>query len=116
MPMLDPAAQQEAIAMMQGQQTNNGPGAMMEEEPMGGPEAMGAGMPPEQPGTAPMSDQIPTEGLAAMVGGDQGAPGGQDPEVAQVIAALQDPNTPPETRANIEAMLAMAARRQMAGI
>lgn len=117
MPMLDPAQQAAAIASMQ---TNNGPGAEMEEEDptMGGtapaPTLGEAAAPsPMDAGGAPTTDQIPTEGLAAMVGQDSG---GQDPQVAEVIAAMEDPNTPPEVLQNIQAMLAMAARRRMAGV
>lgn len=36
-------------------------------------------------------------------------------EVEQMAAALEDPSVPPEQKAQIEQMLALAARRQLAG-
>lgn len=36
-------------------------------------------------------------------------------EVEQMAAALEDPTVPPEEKAQIEQMLALAARRQLAG-
>jgi hypothetical protein len=41
---------------------------------------------------------------------------GGDPDVARVIQALEDPNTPPEMRQRIETMLSIAARRRLAGV
>lgn len=76
--------------------------------------------PPAQPqggllasaGGQPTSDQFSDEELAALGGGGQQ----QDPQVQAAIAALEDPNTPPDTRQAIQTMLAIAARRRMAGI
>lgn len=114
MGMLDPAKQAEAIAAMQAA----GAGGEEEDE-----EMMQGAPPPASPAPgmeavpsptgAPMSDQLTDDDLAAMVGeGSQP----QDPQVAQVIAALEDPNTDPAIRQQIETMMAMAARRRMAGL
>lgn len=113
MPMLDPQRQQEALAMLQGNQ-----GAPDEELDQGAPD-MGAppmGAPDMGAGPAdPTTDQLSDQDLETMAGG--GAPaGGQDPAIAQVLQALEDPNTPPEVRQRIETMISLAARRRMAGI
>jgi hypothetical protein len=84
----------------------------------------GMGMPPADPGQAMggldslsglgaggESEAIPTEELAGMVSADPDAVQGEE-----LIAALEDPNTPPEIKAQIQEMLATAARRRMAGI
>lgn len=56
------------------------------------------------------TDAIPTDQLEGL---DSQAP--EDLEAQQMVEALQDPSTPPEVRAAIEADLQMAARRKMAG-
>lgn len=57
-------------------------------------------------------------GTDALTGQDLAAMGGEvDPEAAEVeelLAALEDPNTPPEMRDQIEQQIAIAARRRMA--
>jgi hypothetical protein len=106
MSMLDPNKQQEAIEMLQ---SNQGPGSSPEEAslpaedaPLSPPSAAG-------PGAAPTSDQLSDQDLAQMTEGG-------DPDVARVIQALEDPNTPPEMRQRIETMLSIAARRRLAGV
>lgn len=51
------------------------------------------------------------EGVGAVGGADQ-----DQLEIDALEAALADPNTPPEERALIQARLAQAARRQLAGV
>jgi len=48
------------------------------------------------------------------MGGDVGSP--EDIEVAQLEAALNDPNTPPQMIQAIQQQLALAARRRLAGV
>lgn len=109
MSMLDPNKQQEAIAAMQGG------AAGVEEEPVEETQDVGAGLgglPPAAPTDGVTSDQLGNEDLETMATGG----GGEDPDVAAVIQALEDPNTPPQQKQQIEMMLALAARRRMAGI
>lgn len=55
----------------------------------------------------------------AQGGGLEGLGAGAEPddaELQEMIAMLDDPSTPPEIRAQLEQMIAMAARRQLAGM
>lgn len=64
-------------------------------------------------GGAPDSSMLSEQDLAGMVGAEA------DPTQAsadQMIAALQDPNTPLEIKQQIEMQLTTAARRRMAGM
>lgn len=74
-----------------------------------------ATMPPAPSSMAPMDPSIGQDDLAAL---DQPMPmqDPQDLEVEQMAAALEDPNTPPEVKQEIEQQLALAARRQLAGL
>jgi hypothetical protein len=63
---------------------------------------------------APTTDQLTGDQLGALVG-DQGATP-EDLQAQELEAALNDPNTPPEEKAQIEAMIALAARRSLAGV
>lgn len=81
---------------------------------MPGADPTGAGVLPPGQDTSALSDQqLGQLGDAAPVGQDI------DPEALQVqelTQALQDPNTPPQVKAQIQAELAMAARRKLAGV
>lgn len=64
------------------------------------------------------TDNLTGAQLGQLVGGDQlppemGSP--EDVQAADLEARLSDPNTPPEERAQIEALIALAARRALAG-
>lgn len=105
----------------------------MEDEmgPGGGPPAPAAG---GTPGLLSAAAGPPAAGLAGGLGG--GLEGGntdllsesdlsdlggeefspEDAELEEMIAALEDPNTPPEVRQMIEQQLAVAARRRLAGL
>lgn len=106
--MLDPQKQQEALQMLQGNQAPEEESVAPQDEgaaPMGAPDMGGEA-------ATPTSDQLSNEDLAQLGGG----PSGQDPQVDQIIQALEDPNTPPEIRQRIQTMIGLAARRRMAGI
>jgi hypothetical protein len=105
MGMLDPNREQDALAFLQ---KNQGGG----QEDVQAPPDQGMTPPPPE-AAAPTSDQLSDQDLATMTAPQDT---GQDPQIAQVIAALEDPNTPPETRQRVETMLALAARRRMAGL
>jgi hypothetical protein len=73
-----------------GQQPPMDLGAMGQDPSMGGPGTMGGG--------------------AAM------PPSPEDAQVEQMAAALEDPNIDPQMKMQIEQQLALAARRQLAGL
>jgi hypothetical protein len=98
MGMLSPQQQAAASASMQVQPDDEETGEPPMVPPPGAPS----------PATgAPMSDQLANEDLAAMM---------QDPQVAQVTALLDDPNADPRLRQQAETMIALAARRRLAGV
>lgn len=125
-PMVDVAAPQGGAPSFEG-------------APGGGPADAGAGAAPpapqdlasllgglggaDQPGAGILgalgggvgqnTDQLTGADLGAM-GGDVGSP--EDIEVAQLEAALNDPNTPPQMIQAIQQQLALAARRRLAGV
>jgi hypothetical protein len=100
MPGAPPAAPQDMAALLGG---------------LGGADASGGGALGALGGglEGANSDQLTGADLGAM-GGDVGSP--EDIEVAQLEAALQDPNTPPEIMQAIQQQLALAARRRLAGL
>jgi hypothetical protein len=57
-------------------------------------------------------------GIDLGAGGGLPNPAGDqtDQQVQEMINALNDPSTPPDVRQQIQGAIAMAARRQMAGI
>lgn len=67
---------------------------------------------------APSTDQVSTPALAALQGpgvdASQALP--PDAQVEQILPLLSDPNTPPDQKAMLQAQLALAARRRMAGV
>jgi hypothetical protein len=58
------------------------------------------------------SDQLTGEDLASL-GGDPGLMTPEDQEVAEMEAALDDPNTPPEVKQQLQQIIELAARRRM---
>ncbi len=77
------------------------------------------GAPPEEAGGVGAgldTDQLTGEDLAALSGEGLDGLTPEELEVQQMSMALEDPNTPPEEKAQIEQLLAMAARRRIAGI
>lgn len=74
-----------------------------------------ATMPPAPSSMAPVDPSLGQDDLSAL---DQPEPmqDPQDAEVEQMAAALDDPNTPPEVKQQIQQQLALAARRQLAGL
>lgn len=99
---MPPAAPQDLAALLGG---------------LGGTEQSGVGalgaLGGEQGGLGANTDQLTGADLGAM-GGDVGSP--EDIEVAQLEAALNDPETPPDMIQAIQQQLALAARRRMAGL
>lgn len=68
----------------------------------------------QQGGDAGTTDNLTGTQLGELAGGG----GGASPDEAafqEMQAALQDPNTPPEVRQQIEQQIALEARRQMLG-
>lgn len=117
--MLDPSKQQEALAFL-GQNQGAGDEESMAPPPQEGappPAELGAGMGEMggDPGT-PDSSMLSDVDLQAMQPNQAAPQGGQDPQVAAVIAALQNPDTPPEMKQRIETMLSLSARRRLAGL
>lgn len=109
--MLDPSAQQQATQFLASRQSGGAPQGddLFEEDGQAPPPAT---TPP--PG-APDSGQLTDQALQGMQGGAPQGPS-QDPQISAVIAALDNPNTPPEMKQRIEMMLSMSARRRLAGI
>jgi hypothetical protein len=61
----------------------------------------------------------PTEDTSQLSDEDLAAMAGEDPDeeaVAEMMAALEDPNTPPEQKAILQRELMLAAQRQAAGL
>lgn len=56
-------------------------------------------------------DEVPDQGLEGL-----DSMGPEDAQAEQMAMALDDPSTPPEIRAELEQQLALAARRQLAGL
>lgn len=94
---------------------------------LGAPD--GGGLPPNVPGDpgqlgaagaglgGPQStDDLTGNDLAALGQpiGDLQSP--EEQQIAQMDAALNDPNTPPEQQAQLQQMLDLAARRRLAGL
>lgn len=67
----------------------------------------GTGMLGEMGGGEPTTDQMSTDQLEQMSSGS---------EADEMLAALEDPNVPPEVKEQIQAEIAMAARRRFAGM
>lgn len=80
---------------------------------LGGGEQSGAGALGNLGGVGQSTDDLTGTDLGAM-GGDVGS--AEDIEVAQMLSALQDPNTPPDVMQAIQQQLALAARRRLAGV
>lgn len=79
--------------------------------------AMGAGGDPTTDGMSDVDLQGLGAGMQQPGAGDmQGLQSPEDMQLAQMEQALADPNTSPDERAAIEAQLAIAARRRMAGV
>jgi hypothetical protein len=110
---------EDLLGSLSGTQGGLGPEAEQEAAPMGagGPMPVGVGN----------TEQVGNPELASMTGGTEaglaGPPEGMAPEpepveeeVQAMQAALQDPNTPPEVREQIQMQLAMAAKRNLAGL
>lgn len=100
-----------------GTEETSDPGLPVEDPGMEGAAGPGVGgllggVAPGGPG--PMdSSALSDEDLAGMVEGDM------DPEAQtaeELMAALENPETPPEVKQMIEMQLATAARRRMAGL
>lgn len=84
-----------------------------------GAEPGAAGLPAEDPSQmgamgAPTGGEGPVDaaGLGGAVNAGEAQPG--DLEVEELQAVLADPNTPPDIRAQIQAEIALAARRRLA--
>jgi hypothetical protein len=75
-----------------------------------------AGAAPDAGGVPGSTDDLTGNDLAALAQpiGDLQSP--EDQQVAQMDAALNDPNTPPEQRAQLQQLLDLAARRRLAGL
>lgn len=79
------------------------------------PTGMGGGLP-----VGVDTGELGNDDLAGIAGPEGApvdeAPVEEDQDYAQMEAALNDPNTPPEVRAMLEQQLAMAARRSLSGL
>lgn len=71
-----------------------------------GMEGAGGGI----PGT---SDQLTGEDLAALTG-DVGSVDPEEAQVEEMMMAMEDPNTPPEVKQQLQSIIELAARRRMA--
>lgn len=71
-----------------------------------------------QPAPSSMAPVDPSvvDGDLSMLDQPEEIPSEEDMAVEQMTSALEDPNTPPEMKAQIEQELALAARRQLAGL
>lgn len=76
---------------------------------------LGAEQPPEMGSMAPTDPAVGQDDLS-MLDQPEELPSSEDLEVEQMAAALDDPQVPPEQKAQIEQQLALAARRQLAGL
>lgn len=74
-----------------------------------------ATMPPAPSSAAPVDPALGQDDLA-MLDQPEEMMAPEDIEIEQMTAALDDPNTPPDVRQEIEQQLALAARRQLAGL
>jgi hypothetical protein len=74
-----------------------------------------ATMPPTPSSMAPTDPALGQDDMA-MLDQPEEMPAQEDIEVEEMAAALEDPNTPPEVKQQIEQQLALAARRQLAGL
>lgn len=110
-----------------------GGGSSFEGQPGGGPQdqgldllsSMGQNAAPPGGGLGGLAGPDPSQGLGGgntdqLTGADLGSMGGDamDPDAAQVdqmLQMLQDPNTPPDQKQMIQAQIAMAAKRRLAG-
>lgn len=82
-----------------------------------GGDLLGGGLPgvPQEPAQGGSTDQLTGDDLAAL-SGEQDVGNPEDVAVAQMEAALDDPNTPPDVKAQIQQQLDLAARRRLAGL
>jgi hypothetical protein len=76
----------------------------------------GAGGDPAGLGGAASTDDLTGNDLAALSQPIGGMDSPEDAEVAQLEAALNDPNTPPDQQQQLAQMLDLAARRRLAGL
>jgi hypothetical protein len=80
------------------------------------PTAAGAGGDPSGLGGPASTDDLTGNDLAALTQPVGGLQSPEDQEAAQLSAALDDPNTPPDQKAQLAQMLDLAARRRFAGL
>lgn len=116
MTQLDPKMLLQAA--LQGSQGGAGIGAAQSAIPAPAPHSQGPPSPPTQPGTAvsglPDTGGMSNVDLSTLMG--QGSELGQQPDtMTQMIQLLQDPSTPPDQKAAIQARLQLGAMAQLAG-
>ena len=83
---------------------------------LGGAGGAAGGAAAGAPGVPGSTDNLTGNDLAALAQPVNDLQSPEEQQVAQMDAALNDPNTPPEVQAQLQQMLDLAARRRIAGL
>lgn len=100
------------LAAISGTQGGAAPPELGQQEGLGGAAPVGSEGP--MPVGVGNTGGLGNPELEGMAGG--GEPTEEDLQFEQMASAMNDPTTPPEVREAIQAQLAMAARRNLAGM